>query len=380
MQKDKINYQNKGTFTFEKGGILNDYAFQKKHNLKLIVSEKDTVNMFNNSFLYPKEILNNSHIYVRWADYIFFNGKKDFCPIKKCAECPTRAAHMSYSANRFGYTNKKKFLDNRFDKRWYILMSIPPKNLKELFEKFILELINDPKSTGNKRAFSSINTYISQIKKWEKNVNEIMNTQFNITADIKNKIKDNFSNLNILEPEMLNKIIDCVLNDSIWRNKLIQSRVKSIFFLMIQTGIRQTEIINLNKSNYSQGMLKISQGKLTRRVALNGNTKRLLDEYLANRFDSNESLFVNQDFQRITKSTVENGWKRISSTINVHFSSMDIRKTSAVLFAKSGSTVDELKDLYGFRTKQIATKYFKEGVERRSLERQKEFDPLSQIN
>jgi hypothetical protein len=138
-------------------------------------------------------------------------------------------------------------------------MSIPPKNLKELFEKFILELINDPKSTGNKRAFSSINTYISQIKKWEKNVNEIMNTQFNITADIKNKIKDNFSNLNILEPEMLNKIIDCVLNDSIWRNKLIQSRVKSIFFLMIQTGIRQTEIINLNKSNYSQGMLSFTR-------------------------------------------------------------------------------------------------------------------------
>ena len=63
-----------------------------------------------------------------------------------------------------------------------------------------------------------------------KNVNEIMKTKFNITVDVKNKIKDNFSNLNILEPEMLNKIIDCVLNDSIWRNKLIHSRVKSIFF------------------------------------------------------------------------------------------------------------------------------------------------------
>ena len=167
---------------------------------------------------------------------------------------------------------------------------------------------------------------------------------------------------------------------SIWRNKLIHSRVKSIFFLMIQTGIRQTEIINLNKSNYSKGMLKINEGKLTRRVALNGNTKRLLDEYLEIRFDNNESLFVNQDFKRITKSTVENGWKRISSAINLHFSSMDLRKTSAVLFAKSGSTVDELKNLYGFRTLQIASKYYKEGVERRSLEKQKEFDPISEIN
>ena len=59
---------------------------------------------------------------------------------------------------------------------------------------------------------------------------------------------------------------------------------------------------------------------------------------------------------------------------------MDIRKTSAVLFAKSGSTVDELKNLYGFRTLQIASKYYKEGVERRSLEKQKVFDPINEIN
>ena len=380
MQNNKIKSTNKGSFSFEKGGSLNDKNFQIKHDLKVIISEKDTVSMFNKSFLYPNEVLNNSHIYIKWADYLFFEGKKDFCPIKKCVDCPTRAAHMSYAAKSFGYTNKKEFLDSRFDKRWYILLNIPPKNLKEIFEKFIFELISDPKSTGTKRAISSINTYISQIKKWEKNVNDIMKTKFNITADVKNKIKDNFSNLNILEPEMLNKIIDCVLNDSIWRNKLIHSRVKSIFFLMIQTGIRQTEIINLNKSNYSDGMLKINEGKLTRRVALNGNTKRLLDEYLEIRFDNNDSLFVNQDFKRITKSTVENGWKRISSAINLHFSSMDLRKTSAVLFAKSGSTVDELKNLYGFRTLQIASKYYKEGVERRSLEKQKEFDPISEIN
>jgi len=380
MQKNKINDQNKASFPFEKGGSLNDLNFQKLHKLKIIITEKDTVSMFNNSFLYPNEVLNNSHIYIKWADYLFFEGKKNFCPIKKCADCPTRAAHMSYSANKFGYTDKKTFLDNRFDKRWYLLLNIPPKDLKLLFEKFIFDLINDPKSTGSKRAVSSINTYVSQIKKWERNVNDIMKTKFNITSDIKDKIKDNFSNLNILEPDMLNKIIDCVLNDSIWRNKLIHSRVKSIFFLMIQTGIRQTEIINLNKSNYIEGMLKINQGKLSRRVALNGNTKRLLDEYLETRFDNNESLFVNQDFQRITKSTIENGWKRISSAIDLHFSSMDIRKTSAVLFAKSGSTIDELKNLYGFRTLQIASKYYKEGVERRSLEKQKVFDPINEIN
>ena len=178
MQKNKTKSSNKGSFPFEKGGSLNDKNFQIKHNLKVIISEKDTVSMFNKSFLYPNEVLNNSHIYVKWADYLFFKSKKNYCPKKKCADCPT-----------FGYTNKREFLDSRFDKRWYILLNIPPKNLKETFEKFIFELISDPKSTGTKRAISSINTYISQIKKWEKNVNDIMKTKFNITIDVKNKIK-----------------------------------------------------------------------------------------------------------------------------------------------------------------------------------------------
>ena len=380
MQKKIEQKKFKVSFPFEKGGELEDTNFQKKHKLTLIISEKDTTAMFNNNFLYPNEVLNNSHIYVKWADYIYDNGSKKYCPIDTCPDCPTRASHMSYSAKKFGFTDKKEFLDNRFDKRWYLLMNTPPNELKRIFESFIFDLINEPKSTGSKRAISSINTYISQIKKWEKNVNDLCSTNFDITSGIKSKLKSKVSNINILESEHLNKIIDCVLNDTIWRNKLIHSRVKSIFFLMIQTGIRQTEIINLNRSDYKEGILSISEGKLARRVALNGNSRRILDEYLENRFDSNDSLFINQDFKRITKSTIENGWKRISSVIDLHFSSMDLRKTSAVLFAKSGSSVEELKKLYGFRTKQIATKYYNEGIERKSLEKQKDFDPIREIN
>ena len=103
----------------------------------------------------------------------------------------------------------------------------------------------------------------------------------------------------------------------------------------------------------------------------------MLEQYLDLRFDNNEALFINQDFQRITKSSVENAWKRVSQKINIHFSSMDLRRTSAVLFAKSGASSQELKELYGFRTKQIATKYFKEGTERKSLEKQMKFNPLN---
>ena len=377
----KNNSRNsKNNLSFKNEGKLS--SFTKKYKLETIIQEKDTTRMFYKEFLGPREVLNNSHIYIKWSDYIFEKGKENYCPINKCLNCPTRGSHMSYAASKHGYTENTKndFLDNYFDKRWNILSHIPPNQLKYMFENFISELMTLPKSTGSKRASSSINTYISQIKKWEKKANYLTGTNFNITSGIKKKLNTKFSIINILEPEMLNKIIDCVLNDSIWRNKLIHSRVKSIFFIMIQTGIRQSELIKLNKTDYTEGILSINEGGKIRRVALNENSKKILDEYINDRFDNNDSLFVNQDFNSITKSTVENGWKRISNAIDLHFSSMDLRKTSAVLFAKSGSSIDELKNLYGFRTRQIAAKYHKEGTERRFLEKQKGFDPIREIN
>ena len=61
---------------------------------------------------------------------------------------------------------------------------------------------------------------------------------------------------------------------------------------MIQTGIRQTEIINLNRSSYKEGILSISEGKLARRVALNGHSRRILNEYL----ESGEFTTENNEF------------------------------------------------------------------------------------
>jgi site-specific recombinase XerD len=101
-----------------------------------------------------------------------------------------------------------------------------------------------------------------------------------------------------------------------------------------------------------------------------------LNTYLENRIDQEAPLFVNQDYQKLTKSSIENSWKRISSELNVNFSSMDLRKTSAVLFAMSGASNEELKKLYGFKTNSISNKYFFEGKNRLALEKQRSFSPI----
>tara|TARA_A100001035_G_C27742154_1_gene482148 strand:- start:108 stop:1208 length:1101 start_codon:yes stop_codon:yes gene_type:complete len=350
--------------------------FLSKYNIPFLISENDAIRSFYTRLLNKNESINNSHIYVKWANYIFNNYRDSSCPIKECIKCPSRWLHMNYAAKKFGFKSKEEFFKNRYDKRWNIIRHVPNNKLEKLFKDFIEDLHNQPKSTGNKRAKSSITTYISQIKKWEKDLNKLIGSSFELTLDVKKTLSKKFNEIVILESTMLNKIMDCVLNESMWRNKIIHSRIRSMFFLMIQTGLRQSELINLNISDYNNGILLVRGKKNSRKIALNENSKKYLDEYLNIRFDSDKALFVSQDFNRITKSSVENGWKRISERVGIHFSSIDLRKTSAVLFAKSGATASELKEVYGFRTKQIAQKYFNEGNERRLLEKQMNFKPI----
>ena len=350
--------------------------FLSKHDLSLMITENDSNRLFYTRLLNKNEKINNSHIYVRWSNFVFNKTRNESCPIDKCIKCPSRWIHMNYAIKKFGWKNKNEFFKNRYDSRHNILRHISNKRLKELFDVFIVELLNEPKSTGSKRSISSIHTYVSQIKKWEKDLNKIIGSSIELTFDTKKLIEKKSESISIIDRENLNKITNCVLDESIWRNKLIHLRVKSMFFLMIQTGIRQSEIIDLNLSDYYEGFIRI-KGKQPRRIALSENTQKTLDEYIRVRFDSDSALFINQDFNRITKSSIENAWKKVSGIIGIHFSSMDIRRTSAVLFAKNQTSVNELKKLYGFRTKQIALKYFTEGSERNSLEKQMTFDPVN---
>lgn len=366
MPKKSKKYEN--TETPEKKFLL-------RHNLSLMITENDSNRLFYTRLLNKNEKINNSHIYVKWSNFVFNKSRNESCPIDKCIKCPSRWIHMNYAFQKFGFKNKKEFFKHRYDLRHNILRHISNEKLKELFDTFIVGLLNEPKSTGTKRSVSSVNTYVSQIKKWEKDLNKIIGSSIELTLDAKKLIKKNSESINIIDKENLNKITNCVLDESIWRNRLIHLRVKSMFFLMIQTGIRQSEIIDLDLSDYYEGFIRI-RGKQPRRIALSENTQKTLNEYISMRFDSDSALFVNQDFFRITKSSVENAWKKISNIIDVHFSSMDIRRTSAVLFAKNQTNADELKKLYGFRTKQIAMKYFNEGSERNALEKQMSFDPI----
>ena len=137
----------------------------------------------------------------------------------------------------------------------------------------------NPNLTEKKRAASSITTYINQLKKWEQYRNNSHKLGLDITKNIKEILTKDFDEIRIIETEDLNKISDFILNENIWRNSLIHTRIKAIYFLMIHTGIRQNELIELNRNDYEGGLIKISSKYGDRRVALNKASQLQLNNY-----------------------------------------------------------------------------------------------------
>ena len=88
-----------------------------------------------------------------------------------------------------------------------------------------------------------------------------------------------------------------------------------MFFLMIQTGIRQSEIIDLDIHDYYEGFIKI-KGKQSRRIALSENTQKTLDEYLKMMNDYNDDLFVRLAKHGIDELNLEESWTVASDLIS----------------------------------------------------------------
>ena len=353
--------------------------FLKDQNInEIVIPPRHDILFYFHLIANKNEVMNEHHIMVKWSDYIFSNYKDTNCPIKPCQKCPSRFTHLNVAAKKYNFKleSRDKALSEKFNKKMSILLQLPKDQIRIAFENFIRMLINEPKSNGKKRAASSITTYINQLKKWEQYRNNSHKLGLDITKNIKEILTKDFDEIRIIETEDLNKISDFILNENIWRNSLIHMRIKAIYFLMIHTGIRQNELIELNRNDYEGGLIKISSKYGDRRVALNKASQLQLNNYLESRIDNEVPLFVNQDYEKLTKSSIENSWKRISSRLNIHFSSIDLRKTSAVLFAMSGASNEELKNLYGFKTASISNKYFYEGRNRLALEKQRQFSPI----
>ena len=88
------------------------------------------------------------------------------------------------------------------------------------------------------------------------------------------------------------------------RNSCTNIRNLAIIDLLASSGIRISELVNLNRNDINfdnKSCLVFGKGQKMREVYFDGKAKLHMEEYLSNRIDNTEALFVsnNKPYERL---------------------------------------------------------------------------------
>lgn len=127
----------------------------------------------------------------------------------------------------------------------------------------------------------------------------------------------------------------------------------SLIELLISTGMRVGELVNLNISNCNfedRSCIVLGKGNKEREVYFDAKTKLHLKEYISKRNDKNEALFVSmrKPYQRLSISGIELIIRTLglNSSINkVH--PHKFRRTLATMAINKGMPVEQVQKLLG---------------------------------
>lgn len=137
------------------------------------------------------------------------------------------------------------------------------------------------------------------------------------------------------------------------RDQCRHPRDLAIIDLLISTGIRVGELVNLNKSDISfdrRECIVLGKGDKERRVYFDAKTKIHLQQYLSTRSDTNCALFVglHSPWNRLSISGVERFLAKLGDASHVpHVHPHKFRRTMATMAIAKGMPIEQLQKLLG---------------------------------
>ena len=143
---------------------------------------------------------------------------------------------------------------------------------------------------------------------------------------------------------------------------IFKKRDLAIVRLLYASGLRVSELVNLNKDSIEENMIhvKSGKGKKDRVVFIDDGTVQLINDYVHGRDDEDPALFVNQRGTRLTDRYIEILVKRhakragIKKKVTPH----TLRHTFATHLLQNKANIMVIKDLLGhasLSTTQIYT-------------------------
>lgn len=129
-------------------------------------------------------------------------------------------------------------------------------------------------------------------------------------------------------------------------------RNRAIFEVLDNTGLRISELCNLNRDSFDNGQIIIGKGNKQRKIFFPDKCKYWVDRYLDSRTDTEEALFVNERMRngyilRISKHSVENICADLSKRLCIYIHPHKFRRTFCTRLLSRGMSIDMVMYIMG---------------------------------
>ena len=145
-------------------------------------------------------------------------------------------------------------------------------------------------------------------------------------------------------------------------NSCSMLRDRSIILLMVDTGLRRAELIDLNWKDVDLKtgicIVRRGKGKKSRSVVLGAITRRALLSYKRKlNSQENDPVFQTNRGKRFTQSGLRSLFVRLSKRSGVPFSAHSLRRSFVVLSLKGGMSLAHIQALMGHSTPTMTLHY-----------------------
>lgn len=230
------------------------------------------------------------------------------------------------------------------------------KYYKEIIEKFVNSFDKSIKQIST----NEIRNYLSNYKDNSScgsttidNIRRVLSSFFSWLEDEDYIIKSPVRRIHKIKTAVVVKEVLTDENLERLRDECENIRDLSLIELLISTGMRVGELVNLNINSLNfedRSCIVLGKGNKERKVYFDAKTKLHLKEYISKRNDSNDALFVSmrEPHQRLSISGIELIIRTlgINSNINkVH--PHKFRRTLATMAIDKGMPVEQVQKLLG---------------------------------
>ena len=269
---------------------------------------------------------------------------KKFIACKKLVGLTDRSlkAYLNELAMFFKFVNKSYKSITTDDIRVYL--AIARKNNNEI-------------SIDNKRR------YLNSFFDWCFNEELIERNPVKKIDKIKSKkqVKEAFTDIEIEK-------MRCVLNhEKIYAKKEYQKEIRlrniAIFETLLSTGVRVTELISIKKEQVDKGqdsLVILGKGKKERPVYLNAKAIIAIKNYLKERKDNNEYLFISHPITHLknnkdetsncTQSCIECMIRKLGKKVDIEAYPHKFRRTAATNAVRRGMPIEQVQKMLGHAT------------------------------